>query len=91
MGLDCKLNGKHLDRWYVFDRDFQVNTLYDKEEMLEKLGAILIKLSSNQYSLYNDTEYYIFWISKALLYLKDFNNVFLNENCEEYYDDEEND
>lgn len=85
MGMDCKLNGKHLDRWYVFSDEFEVQKEYNKYEVWKKLGCLLINLSSRRYEPYMENkDYHIYWISKALTQLKDRDNIFLNENCDEY-------
>ena len=74
MGVDCYLfDGKEyhsLDRWYVFENNFDSEKKYTREEAIERLSRIidLVKLTSDiewDDVFMSDKDYYMRWIMKA--------------------------
>lgn len=87
MGLDCSLNGKSLDRWYVFSDEFSCGEIYTKKEFI----YLIFTLIENLYDLEEqaifgrDYDYNKYWLKEALENMQD-ENIFYNENFEEYWE-----
>ena len=87
MGLDCSLNGKSLDRWYVFSDEFSCGEIYTKKEFI----YLIFTLIENIYDLEEqaiferDYDYHKYWLKEALENMQD-ENIFYNENFEEYWE-----